>query len=888
MADTANPLAEALRDRYHLERVLGRGGMAIVYLARDLRHERQVALKVLDADVATSLGPERFQREIKLAARLHHPHILSVYDSGEAGGRLWFAMPYVRGESLRDRLRRDGVLPIEEALRIARQAAQALSHAHREGVIHRDVKPENLLLTEDGATQVADFGIARAVDLQHDLQLTDSGLALGTPAYMAPEQSSGEGRVDARADQYALAATCHEMLAGAPPFTGATSHELIVRRFTLPPPSVRTSRPEVPEAIDEALRRALALQPGDRFDSIAEFGAALGAGTATPPGTPVMAARGLRHRLAPILWSVAVVVLLAGTGFFLRHGLDPRASEADAQGGLATTRLAVLPFENLGDSADAYFADGIADEVRGKLALLSGLEVIARASSSRYREAGKSPREIGRDLDVKYLLTGTVRWEKRPGRPTRVRVIPELVDARTGATRWQRSFDAAITDVFQIQGEIAGEVADALNLALAEPTRRGLTTRPTESLEAYTLFLHGKELREGEVAPEALRAAAAAFQRAVEIDTAFADAWAELAMVHLDALRLGGMLTDDAEAARRAVDRAVALAPESPDTRRARGRYAHIVQGNAAAALAEYRAALRTAPHRIDLLDAAAHAEIDLGLWKEAVANLEHSVRIDPQSAEAMGDLGTTYTRVGRHAEARTTLDRARALRPSSMSLAHARARLAAAEGDVEGIRRVYRAMEEIVGRRRVVAYVALRQDLIWALDDADQRALLELTPEDLDGGRADWAIAKAEVHRLRGHRILTRVYGDTAAAAFAELIARYGDQVDRYQLVALRGLSLAYAGRIKEALAEALRAEAEQPKGQSSQTAYVRYVVARVQVLAGRPEAALDRLETLVDVPGIMTREFLRIDPNFAPLRNHPRFRRLLGGPSASDSLPG
>jgi eukaryotic-like serine/threonine-protein kinase len=189
VAAISNPLSDALRERYVLERVLGRGGMATVYLARDLKHERLVALKVLDADVAASLGTERFQREIRMAARLHHPHVLSVYDSGEAAGALWFAMPYVRGESLRERLRREGILPIDEALRITRQAAQGLSYAHKEGVVHRDVKPENLLLTEDGSTQVADFGIARALETPGDQQLTESGVALGTPAYMAPEQS---------------------------------------------------------------------------------------------------------------------------------------------------------------------------------------------------------------------------------------------------------------------------------------------------------------------------------------------------------------------------------------------------------------------------------------------------------------------------------------------------------------------------------------------------------------------------------------------------------------------------------------------------------------------------------------------------------------------------
>ncbi|HEX2220779.1 MAG TPA: protein kinase [Gemmatimonadales bacterium] len=876
VADISNPLAKALRDRYVLERVLGRGGMATVYLARDLKHDRHVALKVLDADAAASLGPERFQREIKVAARLHHPHVLSVYDSGEAAGRLWFTMPYVRGESLRERLRREGILPIDEALRITRQAAQALSYAHREGVVHRDVKPENLLLTEDGSTMVADFGIARAVEGHHDAALTETGAALGTPAYMAPEQSSGGGAVDARADQYALAATCHEMLTGAPPFTGSSSHDLIVRRFTTPPPRVRSSRPEVSPEIDETLQRALALKPADRFDTIAEFGAALGGGVLTTTDPTAVALPGAARGRRRVLWVAGLAAMLGAAGLLYSHSSrnsTPDAANVDAAGMARPTRLAVLPFESLGDSADAYFADGIADEVRGKLAMLSGLEVIARSSSSAYRSAGKSPQEIARELDVKYLLTGTVRWEKRPGRPSQVRVSPELVDARTGTTRWQKSFDAALTDVFEIQGEIAEDVADALNLALAGRARRGLTARPTRSLEAYTLYLHGRDLRSGEVAPEALRGALAAFRRAVEIDTGFAAAWAELAAAHVDALRLGGMQSDDAKQARLAVERAEALAPESPDIRKARGRYLHVARGDAAAALAEYRAALRTAPSRSDLLDAAAEAEADLGLWSEAVVDLEHAVRMDPQSPEVLGDLGVGYMRLRRFADARAMLERARALRPSSMSLAHTRARLAAMEGDLEGIREVFSSMEEILGRRRLVAYVALREDLVWALDDEGRRALLELTPADLDGSRADLAIARAQVHWLRGERALARAWGDSAAAAFTALLAEYGDRLHRNQLVAMRGLALAYAGRHEEAVAEALRAEAEQPKDQNSQTSYVRYAVARTYVLAGKPEGAISRLEALVREPGLRSAGLLRIDPNFDPIRDHPRF---------------
>jgi len=880
VADISNPLAEALRDRYLLERVLGRGGMATVYLARDIKHDRHVALKVLDADVAASLGPERFQREIKVAARLHHPHILSVYDSGEARGTreagpwLWFTMPYVRGESLRERLRREGILPIDEALRITRQAAQALSYAHKEGVVHRDVKPENLLLTEDGSTQVADFGIARAIESQHDSRLTEIGVALGTPAYMAPEQSSGDGVVDARADQYALAATCHEMLTGTPPFTGTSSHDLIVRRFTTPAPRVRTSRPEVSPEVEEALQRALALKPADRYATIADFGTALVGGPLVTTDPSAAAPAGNRRARSRVLLATGIAVVLGATGLlYSRATLNTGAAATTDAGAAARTRLAVLPFENLGDSTDAYFAEGMADEVRGKLAELSGLEVIARSSSSRYREGDKSPGEIANDLDVKYLLTGTVRWEKRPGQASRVRVSPELVDARTGTTRWQKSFDAAITDVFEIQGQIAGDVADALNLELAPPARRGLTTRPTQSLEAYTLYLHGRSLRSGEVAPEALRGALAAFRRAVEIDPGFAAAWAELAATHVDALRLGGMRADDAAQAREAVERAEAIAPESPDTRKARGRYFHVVRGEAASALTEYRAALRIAPSRSDLLDAAAEAEVDLALWSEAVVDLEHAVRVDPQSPEVLGDLGIAYMRLRRFGDARAMIERARALRPSSMSLAHTRARLAAMEGDLDGIRRVFSSMEEIVGRRRLVAYVALREDLVWALDDEGRRTLLELTPADLDGSRADLAIARAQVHWLRGERAMARAWGDSAAAAFTTLLAEYGEQLHRNQLVAMRGLSLAHAGRHEEAVAEALRAEAEQPRDQNSQTSYVRYTVARTFVLAGRPEAAIDRLEALAREPGLRSAGLLRIDPNFDPIRDHPRF---------------
>ena len=325
MADLRAQLEAGLGAHYALERELGRGGMATVFLARDLKHDRPVALKVLHPELAASLGPDRFQREIRMAARLQHPHILTVLDSGEAGGRLWFTMPFVEGESLRDRLRRERQLPVEDALRVAREAAQALQYAHDHGIVHRDIKPENLLLTGDGNTLVADFGIARVLGGPADEKLTETGLAVGTPAYMSPEQAAGDRSLDARTDVYSLGAVLYEMLAGEPPYTGATTQAMLVKRLTEPAPSVRAVRPTVSDAVDAAIRKALAPVAADRFASAAELARALvpsaptqpmAAVPAPPPATRAATTSpaghpGHRHRS----------VVLLGLGFLLGLGV---------------------------------------------------------------------------------------------------------------------------------------------------------------------------------------------------------------------------------------------------------------------------------------------------------------------------------------------------------------------------------------------------------------------------------------------------------------------------------------------------------------------------------------------------------------------------------------
>jgi eukaryotic-like serine/threonine-protein kinase len=308
-------LAEALRDRYTIERELGRGGMATVYLAHDLRHDRPVALKVLHPDLAATLGPERFQREIRTTARLQHPHILPVLDSGEAAAQLWYTMPYVEGESLRDRLRRESQLPLDDALQITREVADALSYAHSQGIVHRDIKPGNILLSR-GHALVADFGIARALQVADTEQLTATGMAVGTPAYMSPEQAGGTSSVDGRSDLYSLGCVLYEMLTGEVPYTARTPQAVIAKRVIEPLPRVRTLRQSVPESVEQAINRALAVAPADRFPTAAEFAQAitqplLTRDTTTASGWQPMALRGWRLRG---LATLALGIVLVGGG----------------------------------------------------------------------------------------------------------------------------------------------------------------------------------------------------------------------------------------------------------------------------------------------------------------------------------------------------------------------------------------------------------------------------------------------------------------------------------------------------------------------------------------------------------------------------------------------
>ena len=889
MADIPPHLAEALRDRYTIERELGRGGMAIVYLARDIKHRRAVALKVLSADLVLPRGAERFQREIHIAAGLQHPHILTVYDSGEAAGQQWFTMPFVEGESLRDRLQRERHLPLEDAVRVTREAAEALDYAHQHGVIHRDVKPENILLTRDGNTLVADFGIARAVGSEDVERLTSAGISVGTPEYMSPEQIRDSAELDARSDVYSLGCVVYEMLAGEPPFTGRTSQAVMAKRFAGPAPSVRVLRPTVPAAVEAAITRALSREASERFVTAGDLARALQApttgatvpGLVTPPGPgsapPTISAVSLpgigRRRLT--LAAVGLGLLVGLGALFAWRRTHPGS---DARPG--SKMLAVLPFENLGDSADGYFADGISDELRGKLSQLGGIQVIARGSSDQYRHTKKPPQQIARELGVDYLLTATVRWEKVPGAASRVRVSPELVDVTPGhapRTKWQEPFDAALTDVFQVQADIAGKVASALDLALGDSGRRELSATPTASLAAYDAFLQGEAASQGMavVDPASLRRAIGFYQQAVALDSAFVPAWAELARAHASLYFNGTPTPAEAEAEHHAAERAQALGPDRPEGPLALGEYYRSVALDNPRALAASEAGLKLAPNNVDLLGNAAMAEQALGRWDAALQHLAKAGALDPRSANTARRTGATLLWLRRYAEAQSTLDRGLALAPTNLQIIELKAMVALAQGDLTGARAVMRSALTTVEPTRLIAFFGYYWDLYWVLDDTQQQQLLALPPSAFDNDRATWAMIRAEIDRLHEHPAEARVYADTARLAFDEQLRAAPEDGQRH---AFRGLALAYLGRKEEAIAEGERAVALWPISRDAyQGAYIQHQLVRIYLLVGEPEKALDQLEPLLKMPYYLSAGWLRIDPTFAPLKGNPRFEKLV-----------
>jgi serine/threonine-protein kinase len=510
--DPLAALPTTLADRWLVQRHLGQGGMAHVYLARDLKHDRDVAIKVLRPEVASAVGSERFLREITIAAHLNHAHILPLFDSAEIDGHVLFVMPYVAGESLRDRIERTGPLPVLEAVEIARQVASALDYAHAQGVVHRDIKPENILL-QAGQAVVADFGIARAIDAAASggQVLTETGLALGTPHYMSPEQITADG-VGPPSDVYSLGCVLFEMLVGEPPFAGTSARELLGRHALEAPPSPRVRRSEVSRDLSAIVLTALAKRAEDRFASAAQMADALSG------AIPAPRVRHLSSRRVMLALGVAIVASAGGWWSFQQLG-----------GGERTARVAVLYLDNNSpDTTDQYLADGITEETISRLSRLSRLEVPSRGMVRRFRgRSMDNPSVLGRALGAEYLVDGSV---ERGSSGLRVRVA--LVRAADGNHEWGDTYDLAVSDVLAIEDSIAQTVATEVIGRLAPEERSILVAKPTENRDAYDHYLKGNFYLARRTSAADGHLALREYQAALKLEPRFAKALGRLGVVY--------------------------------------------------------------------------------------------------------------------------------------------------------------------------------------------------------------------------------------------------------------------------------------------------------------------------------------------------------------------
>ncbi len=713
MVDLFSAVKKALKHTYTLEHELGRGGMASVFLATDLRHGRQVAIKVIRPEIALSVGAGRFLREIGIAARLSHPHIVPVYDSGEAAGLMYYVMPYIAGDSVQTRLVRAGRLDVPEAVQIAHEVAGALVHAHSQHVVHRDIKPPNILLA-DGHAIVVDFGIARAIGEVSRESITAPGIAIGTPTYMSPEQASGERHLDGRSDIYSLGCVLYEMLVGEPPYNGATPHAIITQCFSKPIPSARHVRPDVPEYLDRALSQALGRLPEDRFQTAAEFAEAL----VTPKPVQVV---------TPQL-----------------------------------TSIAVLPFRNLGDDVDdVFFSDGITEEIINALSRLRGIHVAARTSSFGYRDKNVPVTQIGRELDVATVLEGSVL---RIGE--RLRVTAQLTGVEDGRLLWSEKFDREMRDVFAIQDEIAEAIVTTLRGRFATPYEH-FARRYTENVDAYELYLKGRYAEKTRRKAGLLKGIRY-FERAIAADPDFAiahagvadsysllawyrylaprDAFPRATVAAMRALELDELLPEahtsrgavrfyydwDWNGADRSLHRALELDPTHAAALHTSGELL-ASRGRLDAALVQAKRAQKAEPLALNVNAGVGWIYYFAREWDAAIDQFQRTLELDPDYVFVHWFLGQAYLAAGDVEAAIATLSRgveSSGGHPAMVAyLGHAHARAGAADQAREMLRELTRQAAEfyVAADCFAVIHIGLRQHdaaLMWLEHACRERSI--------------------------------------------------------------------------------------------------------------------------------------------------------------------
>jgi len=867
---------------YKILEKLGEGGMGEVFLAEDTSLGRKVAIKFLASDKASDPeSRQRFVHEARAQAMLSHPNIATFYEVGEEGEKVFIVMEYIEGQAL-SKVAQTEKLSLPEILDLAIQVGEGLQAAHEKGVVHRDIKPENVLVTSKRHAKITDFGLAK---WKGATTLTQTGARMGTAYYMSPEQVEGK-KTDHRTDIFSFGILLYELLCARKPFEGDTETAIFYDVVnTHPQPLARYAR-NLPDQLEKTVMKCLAKRPEERYQHVDELVTDLKAQRRASEiqNVPIHLTKPSRTRKKWTLVLVAAGTILIGVSAYvlLPHFFGSSGSPSDSQ----RKMLAVLPFENLGPAEEEYFADGITEEITARLANIHALGVIARTSVIQYKKTNKTIQQIGKELGVDYVLEGTIRWQKSPGGESRVRVTPQLIRTSDATHLWADVYDEVMAEVFQVQSNIAEKVISALGVALLEPERKSIEAKPTENLAAYEYYLRGnyyfnqKHHRWANILD-----AIEMYEKAVELDSNFALAYAMLSQAHAWIFwEKHDSSPERLAQAKQALDEALQLAPDLPEAHLSLGYNYYYISEDYDRALKEFSLVKKSQPNNSDLLAATGSAQVRKGKFEPALANLIQAADLDPGSLSKVHEVGRTYHFMRDYPEAERYYDRAISLRADWPRVYIDKAGLYLSwEGSSKKARKV---LQEVAGKIDSVKLSAawINCDLY---DGNYQKALDRLYEPaklaDIYGRthKPDYFLNKAQIHGFLEQLPLARACYDSARSILERWVPASLEDVQPRHRSYFSYLGIAYAGlgRKKEAIREGRKTVELLPRSKDAfgGPEWVQNL-AQIYVMVGEFDAALDQLEYLLSIPSWVTIPVLRFDPVWAPLRNHPRFKKLVG----------
>lgn len=863
---------------YKILEELGRGGMGVVYKAEDIKLKRTVALKFLPPDFTQDHEARgRLMHEAQAAAALNHPNICTIHEIDEEGGRYFIVMEYVEGESLGDRVRR-GPLKLEETLKIAGQVAKGLERAHEEGIIHRDIKSENIMITTGGQVKIMDFGLAKSPGAT---KITGQSSTLGTVRYMSPEQSRGSD-VDHRTDIWSLGVVLYETVSGRPPFTGEYDQAVVYSILNQDPEPLTGLRSGVPMRLERLVERCLEKDPAERYQSVLDLASDLGrigkaftGARAEGSGRKTGSKSARSRKWWPWIAAACALVLLA-VFIVTRERTEP---EHPVTKDLSAGRrmLVVLPFENLGKAEDQYFADGVTEEITSRLASLNGLGVISRTSALYYRETNKSIAQIGDELNVDYVLEGTVRWDKRQDGTSFVRVTPQLIRVSDDTHIWAERYDERFDRIFALQTKIAESVVEALDITLSQREHNTISAELTGNIVAYQVFLRGIDYMKYPHSHKAeyLRAQEM-LEQAVNLDPGFTIAYIQLCEVHLSMYFFGFDHTEERlSRAKESIDKAIALQPDLPEVHRQLGYYYYQGKLDYDSALKEFSIAAKGLPSDTRLIADIAYIWRRQGHFEQAAANLEQAALIDPKNAAVIYELGYTYILMREYEKGIQCCRNAIALAPENQwgYLVEALGYMYW-KGDLESARRV-------LEKNPVKTSAGSVWSRFWLeFFEGEYQSALEIVetyPEVEIFVQASYApkdLLAGYTYLHSGDTIRARASFETALDVAEKALRELPGDPRVYSAL---GHIYAGLGRKSEAKESGRRAVEIYPVSKDAILGAARvFDLVLIYAYSGEYSSALEQMEYLLSFPSGYSMAYFDIFPRMGQLRNQSGYKRL------------